>query len=83
MAMTHEKAPGPWARTEGLKDQLQAGSSDSVQRATVNRDRARWHITLGSIRAHLDEQPTPRARRAAARRWCAAITAMADEEVTA
>lgn len=41
--------------------------------------RARWELTLGSIRAHLDEQPTPSARRAAARRWCHAITRLADQ----
>lgn len=44
------------------------------------RERARWHVTLGVIRAHLDEQPSRAARRAAARRWCAAITQMAGEE---
>ncbi|MEU2719614.1 hypothetical protein [Streptomyces smyrnaeus] len=58
---------------------MATGSDHTVARAAVNRERARWHITLGSIRAHLDEQPTKQARRACARRWCQAITAMADE----
>jgi hypothetical protein len=59
------------------KDQQGGGSVLTVARSEVNRERARWHMVLGSIRAQLDEQPSRRARLAAARRWCAAIAEMA------
>ncbi|MGW6243834.1 hypothetical protein [Streptomyces roseolus] len=44
---------------------------------------ARFHVTLGSIRADLEEQPSPMTVLHAARRWNAAITAMADEIASA
>ncbi|MFF7180165.1 hypothetical protein [Streptomyces sp. NPDC008121] len=44
---------------------------------------ARFHLTLGSIRADLEEQPSPMAVLNAARRWNYAITAMADEVASA
>lgn len=37
------------------------------------------HDQLNSIRAHLAEQPTPQAIRAAARHWIEAITNIADD----
>ncbi|PJM98103.1 hypothetical protein CG740_37090 [Streptomyces sp. CB01201] len=40
---------------------------------------ARFHITLGSIRADLEEQPSPACVRIAARRWTDAIIQLADE----
>jgi hypothetical protein len=40
---------------------------------------ARFHVTLGSIRADLEEQPSPMCVRTAARRWTDAITQLADE----
>lgn len=39
------------------------------------------HNQLRSIRAHLDEQPTARAVRAATRHWIEAITQLADEVI--
>lgn len=42
-------------------------------------ERGRHEIVLGSIRAHLEEQPTATAAQAAARRWCADVTALGDE----
>lgn len=42
-------------------------------------ERGRHEIVLDSIRAHLDEQPTANSVQAAARHWCADITALADE----
>ncbi|MEU1497026.1 hypothetical protein [Streptomyces sp. NPDC005732] len=42
-------------------------------------ERGRHEIILGSIRAHLEEQPTAAAVQAAARHWCADITALGDE----
>ncbi|MCU1613952.1 MAG: hypothetical protein JWO98_1492 [Frankiales bacterium] len=46
-------------------------------------EQARREITLGAIRAHLEEQPSPSSIRACARRWCTAITNLADDVVTA
>lgn len=43
------------------------------------RIRARKEITLGSIRASLEEQPGPRAVRACARGWVAELLAVAEE----
>jgi hypothetical protein len=40
---------------------------------------ARREIVLDSIAAHLAEQPTPNSVLAAARTWCADITALGDE----
>jgi hypothetical protein len=42
-------------------------------------ERGRHEIVLGSIRAHLGEQPTAAAVQSAARRWCADVTALGDE----
>lgn len=39
----------------------------------IAAERARWELTLGSIRAHLEEQPSPAAVRAAGRRWINAV----------
>lgn len=49
----------------------------------VQRERARREITLGAIRAHLEEEPSPSSIRACARRWCTAITDLADEVASA
>lgn len=48
-------------------------------RAHYNHERARFHLTLGAIRADLEEQPSPSQVRAASRRWIEAITQMTDE----
>ncbi|MEU2300543.1 hypothetical protein ABZ584_24425 [Streptomyces antibioticus] len=52
-------------------------------RAQWARERARREMALGSIRAHLEEQPSPRSIRTAARRWCVQITAVAEDVITA
>ncbi|MFD6887154.1 hypothetical protein [Streptomyces sp. NPDC059957] len=44
-------------------------------------ERARRELTLGSIRAHLEEQPSARAVRAAARKWASDITALGEDVV--
>lgn len=65
------RRPGEWPIERSYTDPL------LIQ---IRRERARRAITLGSIRADLDEQPSRQARRAAAKRWCAAVWQMADEE---
>ncbi|CBG71904.1 hypothetical protein SCAB_48531 [Streptomyces scabiei 87.22] len=42
-------------------------------------ERGRHEIVLGSIRAHLEEQPTPSAVAAAVRHWISDLTALGDE----
>lgn len=41
-------------------------------------ERAQRQLTIDAIRADLEAQPSSRSALAAGRRWCAAITAMAD-----
>ncbi|MCX4973145.1 hypothetical protein [Streptomyces sp. NBC_00620] len=74
--MTGRTAAGPLATTA-------ARESDERDReqllAQYHRERARRSLVLDSIRAHLDEQPSPRAVRACARRWVADLLAIAEQ----
>ncbi|MET9099591.1 hypothetical protein [Streptomyces antibioticus] len=94
--MTATRRRGPAAQpdpdTASTDDTSVAGSTDDTEpngltcdefRAQWVRERARREMALGSIRAHLEEQPSPRTVRTAARRWCAQITAMASDVITA
>ncbi|PWJ02418.1 hypothetical protein DKG34_38755 [Streptomyces sp. NWU49] len=68
-----ERRPGRWP----VDDPIDLVPEDLyVKRAA---ERGRHEIVLGSIRAHLEEQPTPGAVQAAARKWCADVTALGDE----
>lgn len=51
--------------------------------ADVRREKARFEITLGAIKASLEEEPSPAAIRACARRWERALHAIADEVIAA
>ncbi|MGC0317318.1 hypothetical protein [Kitasatospora acidiphila] len=81
-AATHQRIPGQWP--EGC----QRPSHDDQTWMRLQAGRARREVVLGSIRADLAEQPSPRAVRAAVRRWCTAIVQLGDgvtreqEEVT-
>lgn len=77
MTDSHNSArrPGHWppgTRAPEADDQ-------GAQHLALTAEQARWHVTLGVIRAHLEEQPSPQAVRAAARRWARAITQIADD----
>ncbi|WP_327263954.1 hypothetical protein OG444_22905 [Streptomyces sp. NBC_01232] len=48
----------------------------------ARRERARRELTLGSIRASLEEQPSATSARAAARRWVADVLALAEHVAT-
>ncbi|WP_327302930.1 hypothetical protein OG730_04495 [Streptomyces sp. NBC_01298] len=48
----------------------------------ARRERARRELTLGSIRASLEEQPSATSTRAAARRWVADVLALAEHVTT-
>ncbi|MEU3667572.1 hypothetical protein [Streptomyces virginiae] len=74
--------PGDWPVSNPVDlDQLDDSyTADEIElRQRFNAQRARFEITLNSIRADLEEQPSPASIRAAARRWHDAITAMTDD----
>lgn len=73
-----EHRPGQWPVTEPV-DLDQLGDEQGEQHLALTAVQARWSVTLGSIRADLEEQPSPLSVRVAARRWAEAITAMAEE----
>ncbi|GAA3272679.1 hypothetical protein [Streptomyces lavendulae] len=50
--------------------------------AAARRERARRELTLGSIRASLEEQPSANSARAAARGWVADVLALAERVAT-
>lgn len=76
-----ERAPGRWPVDEpvDLDSLLDDEGPEVVAYLKRQAEAARFHVTLGSIRADLDEQPSPMCVRAAARRWTEAITQLADE----
>jgi hypothetical protein len=43
--------------------------------------RARFHVTLGALKAALEEEPSPRAVRSCLRRWIGAATQVADDVI--
>ncbi|MFE5544592.1 hypothetical protein ACFQ71_12320 [Streptomyces sp. NPDC056534] len=70
--------PGQWPVSEPVDTAAENDDQGAAHLALV-AVQARFHVTLGSIRADLEEQPSPMAVLNAARRWNYAITAMADE----
>lgn len=60
-----------------------AGDSGERKReqilADYHRERARRALVLDSIRAHLEEQPSPSAVRTCARNWVADLLALAEQ----
>lgn len=64
------------ARPEGL-DERQAAL------ARISEERARRTLTLGAIRAHLEEQPSDSSILVAARSWCRDVTNLADAVIAA
>lgn len=80
--MTEER-PGEWPVSEPA-DLVGLGTAEpsdeqGEQHLKVTAGRALWVMPLESIRVDLAEQPTETSVWAATRRWCNAITAMADE----
>lgn len=59
-----------------------AHDEQGEQHLALVRVQARFHVTLGAVRADLEEQPSDRSIRAAAKRWQDAITAVAEELIT-
>lgn len=52
---------------------------EAERRARYAAERARFQLTLDAIRADLEAQPSPNCALSAGRRWCTAITSMADD----
>lgn len=73
--------PGQWPVTKPIA--LASEQDQGEEHLALTAVQARFHVTLGSIRADLEEQPSPMAVLNAARRWTYAITAMADDVATA
>jgi hypothetical protein len=73
--------PGQWPITAPV-DLEQHANDQGEQHIALSAIQARWHVTLGAIRADLEEQPSPMSVRTAARRWAEAVTAMAEEIAT-
>lgn len=94
MTATRRRGPAaqPGPDTTSTDDTSVAGAPDGAEpagltqdqfRAQWARERARREMTLGAVRTHLEEQPSSRTVRTAARRWCAQITAVAEDVITA
>lgn len=63
------RSPGQWPPTPDA-DELHMKAA---------RERARRELTLGSVRASLEEQPSARSVRDCARRWVADLLGLADD----
>lgn len=68
---------GEWPVAEPVD--LEPSDEQGQQHLELTRVQARFRVTLGSIRADLEEQPSPVCVRAAARRWTDAIAQITDE----
>lgn len=71
--------PGRWPVTSPVDLDACEDDRQGREHLAIAAVQARFHVTLGSVRADLEEQPSRTSVQAAARRWCNAITAMADD----
>lgn len=74
------RRPGQWPVDEPA-DLDDDPDPQGTQHLAVVRERARFEVTLGAVRADLEEQPSARSVRAAVRRWHRAITQLGDEVI--
>lgn len=77
-----ERQPGQWPADEPIElDVVQHDHAEDETGLYLKRasERGRHEIVLGSIRAHLEEQPTPVAVLSAVRRWIGDVIAVGDE----
>lgn len=72
-----EPTPGRWP----VPRPATLGEPEQEVEHRATRERARFQVTLGAVRAQLEEQPSEGTVRSAARRWHDAITALTDEVV--
>ena len=71
------RRPGQWPTV--TRAELPEPDDQGAQHLTLAAEQARFHVTLGAIRADLEAQPSEMCLRSAARRWQQAITQLADE----
>ncbi len=76
-----QRRPGEWPVNQpaDLDDVDQADATEDDLYVKRVAELARRELVLGSIRAHLEEQPTPNSVLAASRAWCADVTAIGDK----
>ncbi|MFE2017561.1 hypothetical protein ACFW9O_05825 [Streptomyces sp. NPDC059499] len=72
-----EHRPGQWPVDQPVE--LPQPDDQDAQHLALTAEQARFHVTLGAVRADLEGQPSEMCLRAAARRWTNAITAMSEE----
>ncbi|MGW0782472.1 hypothetical protein [Streptomyces sp. NPDC002913] len=72
-----ERTPGQWPVDNPVE--LPEPDDQGTQHLALVAEQARFHVTLGAIRADLEAQPSQVCRHAAKRRWINAIAAIADE----
>jgi hypothetical protein len=76
------RRPGDWPVAQAVKvEETDDTDEQGEQHLAVVRTRARFQVTLGAIRGDLDEQPSDRSIRSAAKRWHKAITELVDEVI--
>jgi hypothetical protein len=71
------RRPGEWP--DGTHAPLAEADDQGARHLALVAEQARFHVTLGAIRADLEVQPSPRSIRAAVRRWHEAITNAGEE----
>lgn len=76
--MTRRRGQWPVKQPVDLAAAASTGD-DAEQYLRRTAERARRALVLGSIRAHLEEQPTANSALAVGRTYCADITALSDE----
>jgi len=74
-----ERRPGRWPVSNPVDLDQAETDEQGAQHLALVAEQARFHVTLGAIRADLEAQPSDVCRRAAVRRWHNAITNIADE----
>lgn len=74
-----ERRPGQWPVSNPVNLDQAETDEQGAQHLALVAEQARFHVTLGAIRADLEAQPSEACRRAAVRRWHNAITNIADE----
>ncbi|MDF6043220.1 hypothetical protein LRD69_13895 [Streptomyces sp. JH14] len=72
-----ERRRGQWPVDNPVE--LPAVDEQGAQHLALTAEQARFHVTLGAIRADLEAQPSQVCRHAAKRRWINTIAAIADE----
>ena len=71
------RRPGQWPTVP--RAELPEPDDQGARHRLLVAEQARFHVTLGAIRADLEAQPSEMCLRSAARRWQQAITQLADE----